>query len=141
MQSTERLAELVRDKHRVLVELREMGRRQSDLVEVGDIASLLSLLAAKQQQIGLLQALENQLTPYYAEHPDRRVWTSPQARAECARQAAECNALLEQIVELEKVGAEKMALRRDAVAEQLRQIHAAAHVRSAYETHRRSSVT
>jgi FlgN protein len=139
MQSTEKLAELVCSKHNVLVQLLEVSRRQADLVTNGDIASLLTLLAAKQQLIAAIQGLEKILTPYYAEDPERRLWSSPQARSDCARQSADCNALLEQIVSLEKIGAEQMSVRRNQVAEQLQQVHAATQVRSAYEAHRRNN--
>jgi flagellar biosynthesis/type III secretory pathway chaperone len=141
MQSTERLAELVRSKHQVLVQLREVGRQQTDLVSRGDIASLLTLLAAKQQLIGSLQALEQELAAYFRQDPGHRVWPSPQARSNCAQLAEACNELLEEIVRLEKLGAEKMTARRNEVAEQLQQVHTAAHVRTAYETHRRSNVS
>ncbi len=137
MRPTERLSELIRKKHQVLVQLRDIGRRQMDLVNGGDIAALLALLGAKQQLIAGLQILEQELTPYYAEDPDRRTWPTPQHRAECANQAAECNALLEEIVSLEKLGAEKMTARRNEVAEQLQQAHASTQVRSAYEANRR----
>ncbi len=140
MGSTEQLAELVRRKHRVLAQLRDLGRRQTDSIDCGDIGSLMTLLAAKQQLISVLQGLEGKLKPYYAEDPDRRVWHSAQDRAACAQQAADCNSLLEQIVHLEKLGAEKMTDRRNEVAEQLKQVHAAAQVRTAYEAHRRSHV-
>ncbi len=121
----------------MLTQLRDIGRRQMELVDGGDIAALLALLGAKQQLIAGLQTLEQELALYYAEDPDRRVWPSPQHRAACARQAAECNALLEEIVSLEKVGAERMTERRNDVAEQLQQAHAATQVRSAYEANRR----
>jgi hypothetical protein len=134
---TERLFELIGRKHQVLTQLRDIGRRQMELVDGGDIAALLALLGAKQQLIAGLQTLEQELALYYAEDPDRRVWPSPQHRAACARQAAECNALLEEIVSLEKVGAERMTERRNDVAEQLQQAHAATQVRSAYEANRR----
>ena len=137
MRSTERLSELIGKKHQVLLQLRDVGKRQMELVNAGDLSALLTLLGAKQQLIGGLQALEQELTGYYAEDPDRRVWSSPQHRAECARVAAECNALLEEIVGLEKLGTEKMTLRRDEVAEQLQQAHAGNQVRNAYEANRR----
>ena len=137
MRPTEQLTELIHKKHLVLTQLRDVGRRQMELVNGGDIAALLALLGAKQQLIAGLQALEQELAPYYSEDADRRVWVSPKHRSECARQAAECNALLEEIVELEKLGAEKMTVRRNEVAEQLQQAHAATQVRSAYEAHRR----
>jgi hypothetical protein len=137
MLPTERLAELIAKKHAVLLQLRDAGHRQMDLVSGGDVAALLTLLGAKQQWIAGLQLLEQELSPYYAEDPDRRVWSSPQVRAECARQAAECNSVLEQIVAMEKLGAEKMTVRRNEVAEQLQQAHAATQVASAYEANRR----
>jgi flagellar biosynthesis/type III secretory pathway chaperone len=135
-QTTKRLAELIGKKRQVLRQLRVVGERQTDLINHGDTGSLLKLLAAKQQLISTLQSLERELTPYYAEDPDRRIWASPQDRAKCAEEAAECNALLEEIVQLEKDGAEKMTTRRNEVAEQLEQAHAAAHVRSAYQAQR-----
>jgi hypothetical protein len=134
--TTERLADLIRRKHEVLVQLRDVGRRQTNLIACGDTAALLKLLAAKQHQISALHGLERELTPYYAEDPESRSWRSPQERAQCARQAAECNVLLEEIVQLEKLGAERMTTRRNEVAEQLQQVHAASHIRSAYEAQR-----
>jgi hypothetical protein len=136
MHSTEQLAELIRRKHQVLMQLRDVGRRQTDLAASGNIASLLKLLAAKQQLIATLQTLEHDLKPYYTEDPERRVWKSPQDRADCAQQVIECNAMLEEIVRLEKLGAEKITVRRNEVAEQLQQVHSAAQVRGAYEAHR-----
>lgn len=137
-QSTEQLASLIAKKHEVLVQLRAVGARQTDLVASGEIGGLLKLLAAKQHLINGLQQLERELKPYYAGDPDQRVWRSSEDRAHCAKQAAECNALLEEIVRLEKIGAEKMDARKNEVAEQLQQVHAAAHVRSAYQAQARA---
>jgi hypothetical protein len=137
--STERLANLIRGKHQVLVQLRDVGQRQSNFIASGDSTSLLKLLTAKQHLISALQSVEHELVPYFAEDPESRQWRSPEDRALCARQAAECNSLLEEIVRLEKSGAEQMIARRNEVAEQLQRFHAAAHVRSAYEAQRRAS--
>ena len=141
MHSTETLVELIRQKHQVLLQLREIGGRQTDLVAAGDVASLLKLLAAKQELITALQSLERELTPYYAEDPDRRLWRSPQDRLDCAKRVTECNALLEEIVQLEKAGADKMTARRNAVADQLHQVHSAAQIRSAYQANRQSNAS
>ena len=137
-QCTEQLAELIRKKHQVLVQLLDIGRRQADLVSGGEIAALLKLLAGKQHLIAALQELERSLKPYYAENPETRVWRTPADRTQCAAMATECNALLEEIVSLEKRGAEQMDARKNEVAEQLQQVHAAAHVRNAYQAQRRS---
>ena len=138
MQSTEQLAGLIAKKHEVLVQLRAVGVRQSDLVASGEVAALLKLLAAKQHLITRLQELEGELKPYYTGDPDKRVWRSPDERVRCAKQAGECNALLEEIVRFEKLGAEKMNERKNEVAQQLNQVHAAAHVRNAYQAQQRA---
>lgn len=137
MQSTEQLAALIDSKHEVLVQLRAVGVRQTDLVTSGEVAALLKLLAAKQQLIARLQELERELKPYYAGDPEQRTWRSPAERARCARQASECNSLLEEVVRLERIGADKMNERKNEVAQQLQQAHAAAHVRSAYQAQQR----
>jgi hypothetical protein len=137
-QSTDKLATLIANKHEVLVQLRSIGARQTDLVSSGEITSLLKLLAAKQQLIGRLQQLERELKPYYATDPEQRVWRSPEARANCANQANDCNAILEEIVRMEKDGAERMTARKNEIAQQLQQVHAAAHVRSAYQSQQRN---
>jgi len=136
-QSTEQLASLIAKKHEVLVQLRAVGVRQTDLVASGEIAGLLKLLAAKQHLINGLQQLERELKPFYIGDPDQRVWRSPEDRARCAQQAAECNTMLEEVVRLEKIGAEKMDARKNEVAQQLQQVHAAAHVRHAYQSQAR----
>jgi hypothetical protein len=137
-QSTEQLATLINQKHEVLTQLRAVGVRQTDLVTNSDVGALLKLLAAKQHLITRLQQLENELKPYYAGDPEKRVWRSSEDRARCAKQSNECNALLEEVVRLEKFGAEKMNERKNEVAQQLQQVHAATHVRSAYQAQRRA---
>ena len=136
--STEQLAALIAQKHEVLMQLRAVGVRQTDLVASGEVAALLKLLAAKQHLITRLQELERELRPHYAGDPDKRVWRTPDERARCARQASECNALLEEVVQLEKLGAERMNERKNEVAQQLQQVHAATHVRSAYQAQQRA---
>jgi hypothetical protein len=138
MQPTDKLIELIRKKHEVLVQLRDMGRRQAELVKSGEVTGLLKLLGVKQHVIAGLQELELGLKPYYAENPDARVWRTAADRAQCAKLANECNALLEEVVRLERSGAEQMDARRNDVAAQLNQAHAANHVRSAYSAQRRS---
>lgn len=140
IESTEQLAALIARKHDVLAQLRAVGAKQTDLVSSGEIAALLKLLATKQSLITRLQEIERELKPHYASDPEKRVWRSPEERARCAKQADDCNVLLEEVVRLEKLGAEKMDQRKNEVAQQLQQAHAAAHVRSAYQAQRRSTV-
>jgi hypothetical protein len=130
------LADLVRRKHGVLVQLCDVGRRQKEIVERGETTALLELLAAKQTMISVLQQVERELAPFHAEHPDARDWATADVRARCAEQAADCNRLLAEVVELERHSADRMAIRRNDVAAQLQQVYAAGQARTAYEAHR-----
>jgi flagellar biosynthesis/type III secretory pathway chaperone len=134
--STTLLTDLIRRKHDVLVELCAVGRRQREIVERGETTALLELLAAKQTMIALLQQVERDLAPFHAENPDQRIWVSADDRQQCAEQAAECNRLLAEVVELERASAERLAVRRNDVAAQLRQVYAAGQARDAYEAQR-----
>lgn len=137
--TTEQLIELIRKKHRVLEQLRVIGGHQASLVGEGNLGSLLKLLAGKQQLISGLQEIERLLKPYYGQDPDKRTWPSPSERTECARLVDECNRLLEEVVALERQGAEQLDVRRTEVAAQLNQIHSATHVRNAYQKHHRNT--
>jgi hypothetical protein len=136
MHSTADLIDLIQRKHRVLVQLRDVGRRQMELVAGRDTASLIKLLAEKQSLISTLQGVERELTPYTREDPETRIWPSPEARSQCSARASECNTMLREIVELEKQGMELMTVHRNEIAAQLEQVHAAAEVRSAYQAQR-----
>lgn len=134
--STNLLSELIHRKHAVLVELRDVGRRQRDVVESGETTALLELLGAKQSMIALLQQVERDLAPFHDDHPDERVWLSTDERQRCAQLAAECSQLLAEIVDLERTSAERLTERRNDVAAQLRQVYTAGQARSAYEAQR-----
>jgi flagellar biosynthesis/type III secretory pathway chaperone len=136
MQITERLTELIERKHEVLTQLREVGKRQLAFVTGRDTASLIKLLAAKQSLISGLQAIERELAPFSAEHPELRIWNSVDARAQCASRAAECNTMLREIVDLDRQGVDQMTLHRNEIAEQLQEVHTAVDVRNAYRAQR-----
>lgn len=136
MNSTAALTDLIRRKHDVLAQLCAIGRRQQEIVERGETTTLLELLAGKQKMIALLQQLERELAPYHADDPDARDWPTTAAREQCAQLAADCNRLLAEVVELERQSAERMTVRRNDVAAQLRQAHTASQARSAYQAQR-----
>jgi hypothetical protein len=130
--ATTRLAELIGKRRRCLEQLLEIGRRQADLIAVGNMADLMRLLAAKQQLILALQTIERDLAPYHDEDPDARTWPSVEARARCASDAEQCRQLIQEVMTLEQAGARQLVLRRDEAAGQLRNVHAGAKIRAAY---------
>jgi hypothetical protein len=133
------LAKLIAHRHACLSQLHKFGVKQSELVESGEIGALLRLLSVKNQLIGALQAIEKQLAPFHAQDPETRIWTNSTAREQCAKQAAECQVLLDQIMQMERDNEQKMTERRDQVASQLQAVQSAGPARRAYQAQHRSA--
>lgn len=130
--ATDRLASLIAARRQVLTVLAELARRQLRLIAEGQIGSLLSLLATKQAVIRQLQTLHRELAPFHADDPEARLWRSPQARAECQRQAEECQALLAQVLELEQQAEAALKTQQTATSEALGRLTSLADAQAAY---------
>lgn len=130
--STTLLAELMSRRRNCLEQLLALGLRQAELIAAGDMSELLRLIAAKQQLIVALQALEKRLAPFERQDPAERRWFAAEARARCAEDAAACRQLLAEVMALEQSGEREMSERRDAVASQVRTATTAGRVREAY---------
>ncbi len=129
---TDLLSDWIRRKHNCLLHLRDLGRRQLELVRDGGMSELLDVLAAKQQLLVELQRVERGLDPFRGQDPDARPWRSPEDRRRCAEQLARCEALLAEIVSQEKESERDLLRRRDEAAQRLQGVHTAAQARSAY---------
>jgi hypothetical protein len=137
--TSDKLAELISQRHTCLVQLHKLGVKQSELVSSGEIGSLLRLLSVKNQLIVALQAIEQQLGPFHDQDPEARVWPNSAARERCARQATECQTLLKEIMQMERDNEQKMTERRDQVASQLQAAQSATTARRAYQAQQRYS--
>jgi hypothetical protein len=133
---TDILAELVEKKHDLLVQLRDVGLRQMELIDGADITQLLKLLSSKQRLLVALQDVERRLNPFRRENPDDRIWRTPADRARCADLANRSEALLAEVVEQEKRSEAQLCVHRDRVAEELEGAHRAAEAASAYGENR-----
>lgn len=129
---TARLSDLVGRKHACLLQLRDLGRRQQELIETGDTSSLLGLLAVKQRSIGELHDLERRLDPYRGDDPTQRVWSGEVERLRCASLVEQSARLLAEVLDVEKRCEEALRRRRDETAEQLAVVQAAGAARGAY---------
>lgn len=141
MSPTKKLAGLIAKRHLCLSQLRDLGLKQSALIHAGEINSLLRLIGAKNQIIAALHAVEKELAPFHEQDPESRQWESPEARAQCAAQAAQCTKLLEEVMQLERNNEEIMTKRRDQVAEQLQVAQAANAARGAYQAQQKWNKT
>ncbi len=133
--ATDNLAELIRKKHQLLVQLRAVGCKQEALVEGGNSQQLLQLLAAKQHLINGLQLVERYLRPFHAEDPDSRVWRSHEDRQRCATLADECRTFLAEVVAMERDQERRIQGHRNALAGQLQQAGKAQQAIEAYRQH------
>lgn len=131
--TTEKLADLISKRHRCLLQLRDLGQKQAQLIAQGDMGHLLRLLGAKNQLIVAVQTIEQELTPFHAQNPEDRAWPTEQARAQSAQQAAQCQQLLKEVMQLEEQNEKEMTTRRDHVASQLQAAQAASTARGAYQ--------
>lgn len=129
---TTTLLQLFARKCELLMQLRQFGLRQYELIDSSDMNRLLSLLSAKQKVLGEIQNIERQLDPYRREAPDSRVWASDEQRRQCAQLAEACQRLLAEVMETEKQGESQLILRRDEAATRLHGVHQAIHARAAY---------
>jgi hypothetical protein len=82
--------------------------------------------------MGQLQTLEQELTPFRGEDPEKRQWDSPGRRAACQAQAECASTLLAEAMALEKRAETAMLRRRDAAAAALNAVQTASDARIAY---------
>ncbi len=129
---TDTLAQLICAKHQCLLQVRELGRRQLDLIEAADMTGLLEVLSTKQHAISQLQRIEKALDPFRDQDPDRRRWHSSEDRQRCAEQLKQCEALFGEIVSQEKCSEGELIRRRDEAATRLQDAHLGGQVRGAY---------
>jgi len=135
---SEKLADLIGKRHACLVKLHDLGRKQSELIAAGEMGALLRLLSAKNQWLAAMQTIENELAPFQEQSPEQRIWTSPEAREQCAAQAEQCRQLLDEVMQMEQENEQQMIVRRDRVATQLQTAHLAGKARGAYQSQQKA---
>lgn len=121
-------------KRTLLTHLLAVGRQQLDLITAGDLTSLLKMLASKQRVLDGLQLVQQQLAPFFALEPQDRRWANGAEREQCAALVDQCEAILVEIMELERRCEKQLTIRRDDAAAELQGMHQSAQVRGAYES-------
>jgi hypothetical protein len=135
--ATQTLAELARQRRRLLEGLAALGARQGQLLDDGDTTTLLELLATKQRLIVALGHVERSLDPHRSDEPGQRQWASERQRAECAEDLRVGSALLTEVLDRERDHEQRASARRDEVARQLAAVRTAHAAASAYQPHTR----
>ncbi len=130
--NTQTLARLISRKLDALSQLYELGRRQRELIDGGELDSLIRVLSAKQRLLTFVQTIEADLKPFQMQDPEQRQWPTVEQRDSCRRNAQRCQTLLAEIVRLEKECETLLICRREQAAVRLQQVHSAAEARGAY---------
>jgi hypothetical protein len=129
---TEVLAQLIDNKHELLVQIRQLSVRQVELVEADDMARIIHLLAIKQRLLAALEETERRLDPFRQQDPEQRVWRSTAHRQRAREVSGRCDALLQEIMTMEKGCESQLFRRRDEAAGQLQGVHRSSQVAHAY---------
>jgi len=129
---TDLLTELIGKKLAVLEQLRDLSRRQSDLIADDNIQRLLSLLSSKQKLLNELQKIQKRLEPFREQDPQSRRWRRPADRERCRQLVERSEALLGEIMLVERQSESEMARRRDHAMAQLQKVNSSAAATRAY---------
>ena len=132
MSDTKRLAQLLDQKHDVLIQLHALATRQLDVASASDTGVMFSLIATKQKLIDALMQLEQLLAPFRAESPEERVWDSPEERVRTAGVSQQCDVLLQEIMSMDRLGLERVQSRQQQTRVQIDAAQQAASARNAY---------
>jgi len=120
------------DRRQCIAELLELSQRQLGLVESDDYSRLLGILGGKQQIISRLEDIGKGRPRLWEEWREQRDRLAPRDRQACEQTLAETEALLERLLEHERVSTENLARRRDHTARELRSVVAGSRVNQAY---------
>src|SRR5690606_30539280 len=131
LSDTQRLAELIGQKHDVLELMRDLARRQLELIAQNDMTKMMNVLAAKETALRRLLAIEKQLDPFRDHDPQARLWPDPESRRRCQAVAERCEALLAELMLIEKQSESNLRQRRDETAARLKGAESAGEARRA----------
>lgn len=130
--STDLLFELCDKRLQILQELHMQTLAQLEQARGGEAEELLTMLSRKQWLLDELAAVHEQIRPFQDQDPESRTWSEPNKRKECQEIADQGQALLAELLEMERLSIEAMNQRRLTVSREL-QLHTdSMTVRSAY---------
>jgi len=130
--TTDHLRALLEQKHEQLQQLRDLGMRQLERIDAGDMTMLMKILAGKQRLLAELQTIEHRLDPFRTEAPESRVWRNRSERDHCAQLMTRCQLLFSEVIAQEREAELRLSQQRDDAERQLHGMHPAAGARGAY---------
>jgi hypothetical protein len=113
-------------------ELLDLSRRQNRVIEASDYSSLLGILGHKQRILGRLDEVKRRYPELGRQWATLRETGQPGIRRLCEDIISETEAILAELVQTEKDGAEELSQRRDATRKQLESIAQGVHINETY---------
>jgi hypothetical protein len=113
-------------------DLLDLSRRQNRVIDASDYSSLLVVLGQKQRVLGRLDEIKRRYPELGRQWSALRETGLPSVRRDCEAVISETEAILAELVQTEKDGAEQLCQRRDATRQQLESIAQGVHVNETY---------
>lgn len=113
-------------------DLLNLSQRQNRVIDASDYSSLLGVLGQKQRILGRLDEINRRYPELGRQWAALRETGIASVRRECEGVISESEAILAELVQTEKEGAEQLGQRRDATRRQLESIAQGVHVNETY---------
>jgi hypothetical protein len=133
MTDSEALFQLVRQKKECLEKLHACSGNQLRYVEQENIEALLEVLAFKQRLLIEIEGIDGQIKTYHVDDPEQRVWPSQQMREACRETAAECDRLVRETLDNDRVVEQLLIEKKKTAKEQLQQFDNKGRIQNAYQ--------
>jgi hypothetical protein len=130
--SLEDILNVLRHRQTHCRELLELSRRQNGVIGASDYASLLGILGQKQRILGRLDELKRRSPELAQQWALLRESGPAHLRNECEGIISQTEAILAELVQTEKEGAEQLCQRRETTRRQLESIAHGFHVNETY---------
>jgi hypothetical protein len=126
------ILEVLKQRRAHCRELLDLSRRQNRVIDASDYTSLLSILGQKQRVLVRLDELKHR-HPELGERWERLREAGPATvRRECGEIISEIEAILAELMQTEKDGADELSQRRETTRRQLESIAQGVHINETY---------
>jgi len=141
MTDSEHLFRLVGQKLELLEQLHACSGNQMPYVDADDMGAVIEILAAKQRLLIAIEGIDRQITQYRVDDPEDRVWPSREMREQCRERISQCEHLIRETLEQDRLAAQCLTEKKYAVQHQLQQLTDTAHVQGVYRRHQARTAT
>ena len=126
------ILEVLKQRRTYCRELLDLSRRQNRVIEASDYTSLLSILGQKQRVLVQLDDLKHRHPELGDQWERLREGGPAPVRRDCTEIISEIEAILAELMQTEKDGADELGQRRETTRRQLQSIAQGVHINDTY---------